>query len=418
MDVISLIFCFLAVPILVYIAVNLTVPDSAPLYGIYAVPGRWFSLKYHAVKLMLTLARRRAPHAGKRSVDPDEMRKGEEKLSQLDVYMGIGDDPYGHNSFYVNGSDQTGATRLIARVAIRPDGRRDVWFLLRLPGLGDLVLPRHPHCVVDGVLGQGFSGGGLDITVIEPLKKWRVVYKGTCRLGIRRDWEENDSRPDVNVHCVFTWSAVTSYYDFTTDIHPRLAAYNLAKEKWTGELLQKLKSMRQLHFEQFGTLEGVVRIGEEEERKLILTGVKDRSQGPRRWADMHSYVLNFIVLDNGICLHVGAFCFPGVASNLMSGFVMQPTGEVIPAVSVDLPLADLMEKTEDPPMRFALSMQPEVGEKLNMEVQIDDVMYFNMDSDWSVKIREGLSRFTVNGVQGRGVCEVLKRYHGGCPVPE
>ncbi len=41
---------------------------------------------------------------------------------------------------------------------------------------------------------------------------------------------------------------------------------------------------------------------------------------------------------------------------------------------------------------------------------IDDVMFFNMDSDWSVQIREGLSEFIVNGVHGRGVCEILKRF--------
>ncbi|XP_022079974.1 uncharacterized protein LOC110973438 [Acanthaster planci] len=368
MDVVVAALCVLAAPILAYVAANLASPDPLPLYGVYAIPGRWFWVKYHAMRLMLTLARRRTPHAGRRSVNPALMRQGEEKMSEIDIYPGIGDDPLGHNSFYVNGSDQTGATRLIARVAIRPDGRRDVWFLLRLPDLGDLVLPCHPHCVLTDVPGDGFSGGGLDCTVIEPLKKWKIVYNGPCR-----------------------WSALTSYYDFTTDVHPRLAAHNLAKEKWTGQLFQKLKAMKQIHIEQFGTLEGVVRVGERSERGVVLTGVKDRSEGPRRWADLRSYVLNFIVLD--------------------------PTGEIFPAVSVDLPLADLVEKTEDPPTTFALSMQPEVGEKLFVEVEIDDVMHFNMDTDWSVKIREGLSRFTVNGVKGTGVCEILKRYYGGCPVP-
>ena len=45
-----------------------------------------------------------------------------------------------------------------------------------------------------------------------------------------------------------------------------------------------------------------------------------------------------------------------------------------------------------------------------MEVTIDDVMFFNMDRDWSVQIREGLSEFNVNGVRGLGVCEILKRF--------
>ena len=44
--------------------------------------------------------------------------------------------------------------------------------------------------------------------------------------------------------------------------------------------------------------------------------------------------------------------------SLTTGFIIHPSGEVIPAIHVDLPLADLMEQTEDPPMKFAFSMQP------------------------------------------------------------
>ena len=43
--------------------------------------------------------------------------------------------------------------------------------------------------------------------------------------------------------------------------------------------------------------------------------------------------------------------------SLTSGFVIKANGSVIPAVSVDLPLVDLIEATEDPPMRFAFSIQ-------------------------------------------------------------
>ncbi|XP_033639938.1 uncharacterized protein LOC117300307 [Asterias rubens] len=416
MDYVWVLFWSLAVPVIAYITVNLATRDPAPMYGIYAVPGRWFSLKYYTMKVMLALVRRKRMQESE-GMDGDS-NPALRRVRELEVYCGIGDDPNGHNSFYVNGSDLTGATRLIARVAIRPDARRDVWFILRLPGRGDLVLPRHPHCTVSGVTGQGFNGAGLECSVIEPLSKWKIDFNGYCRGGIRKDWSEVDNRPLVHVKCSFTWTASTTFYDFATDVHPSLAAENIAKEKWSKQLFQNLKSMEQGHFEQFGTIEGVVQVDDGEEQGVVLTGVKDRSSGPRRWTDLHSYILNFIVLENGTCIQIGAFCFPGRVSNLTTGFIIHPSGEVIPAIHVDLPLADLMEQTEDPPMKFAFSMQPLVGDRLSVEVTIDDVMFFNMDRDWSVQIREGLSEFNVNGVRGLGVCEILKRYQGSCPVPE
>ena len=37
--------------------------------------------------------------------------------------------------------------------------------------------------------------------------------------------------------------------------------------------------MEQGHFEQFGTIEGVVQVDDGEEQGVVLTGVKDRSSG-------------------------------------------------------------------------------------------------------------------------------------------
>ena len=89
----------------------------------------------------------------------------------------------GENSLYINGSDQHGEARLVVRVAIKPDDQREVGFLLRLPDVGDLVLPGNPDCTVDNVRpGEGFSGAGLSCAPIEPLRIWRISYNGLCRF--------------------------------------------------------------------------------------------------------------------------------------------------------------------------------------------------------------------------------------------
>ena len=49
------------------------------------------------------------------------------------------------------------------------------------------------------------------------------------------------------------------------------------------------------------------------------------------------------------------------------------------------------------------------GLRMDIKVTTDDTMHFNMGSDWCVQIGEGMARFTVNGIDGWGVCQTLRR---------
>ena len=87
-----------------------------------------------------------------------------------------------YKSLYINGSDANGDNRLVVRFTIRQGDQRDVCLLLRVRGIGDLVLPWHPTCLVDNVWGgDGFTAAGLKCTVVEPLRIWRISYNGLCR---------------------------------------------------------------------------------------------------------------------------------------------------------------------------------------------------------------------------------------------
>ncbi|XP_022108100.1 uncharacterized protein LOC110988664 [Acanthaster planci] len=57
------------------------------------------------------------------------------------------------------------------------------------------------------------------------------------------------------------------------------------------------------------------------------------------------------------------------------------------------------------------------GKRLDVMVHIEDTMDFYMGSDWCVRLSEGLSRFSVNGEQGWGVCQTLTGFTGHRLVP-
>ncbi|XP_038068707.1 prodigiosin synthesizing transferase PigC-like [Patiria miniata] len=404
----------------IYFAVKLSAgsPGLPPRDASHTIPWPWYTFKFYLVRVLLMIRRRKLLHIRRRAEDYKAMLKDFRELATFDCSTDTDLTPHGNNSFYVNGSDQTGATRLVACVANRPEGRRDVWFLLRLPGLGDLVLPQHPHCVVDNIHGSGFSAAGLSFTVTDPLKIWRISFNGLCRMGKRNELDDEDRRPQVHLRCSFIWSTFTTYFNFSTDVSPCLLAESIAKETWTKEFLTKCCEVSTEHrLQQFGVLHGVVQVDDQTEREVLMRGVRDRSRGTIDFSDIHRGISISIVLEDGMCVYVGTSCKRGSPLSSTSGYVIRAIGGVIPVVSTDLSLADMMENAEDPPIGFSFSAQLETGKKLAVDVYIEDFVSFNIGSDWSVRQREGLSRFTVDGVQGRGVCQLTRRSDEDCPVP-
>lgn len=69
-------------------------------------------------------------------------------------------------------------------------------------------------------------------------------------------------------------------------------------------------SHHQTHFEQFGELEGAVKINGRE-YSLRGSGLRDHTIGAKRdWRDFHRYVFHFIRLSNGDFISIGIISAP------------------------------------------------------------------------------------------------------------
>lgn len=72
----------------------------------------------------------------------------------------------------------------------------------------------------------------------------------------------------------------------------------------------KIFSHHQTHFEQYGTLDGIVKINDKD-YKIRTSGLRDRTIGAKRdWNDFHRYVIHYIRLDNGNAITVGIISMP------------------------------------------------------------------------------------------------------------
>ena len=101
---------------------------------------------------------------------------------QIYIYLLFRSNIQNYKSLYINGSDVNGDHRVVVRLTSLPGNHQqsEVCFLLRVRGIGDLVLPGHPSCHFDIAEGDGFAAAGLKCTVVEPLRIWRKTMLLLC----------------------------------------------------------------------------------------------------------------------------------------------------------------------------------------------------------------------------------------------
>ncbi|XP_071784649.1 rifampicin phosphotransferase-like [Asterias amurensis] len=410
MEAISLVLWIILFPSVVCMIVFLfTRPQTAK--------GRWFYLRYLYMRWLVFLARRNSLTLGRRSRNCRLMMV---KAKEMMLLESSKLDSENYKSLYINGSDVNGDHRVVVRLTSLPGNHQqsEVCFLLRVRGIGDLVLPGHPSCHFDIAEGDGFAAAGLKCTVVEPLRIWRISYNGMCRVGVRDTSDEQvDERPLVHVRCTLLWSAFTSYFDFTTDVHPHLAAENLATNPSSkNDLIGRINSNSSHHYEQFGMIHGTVQVGGNEETTLLLRGVKTLSGGPGsdQWDEsIQCYVINYIVQEDGKCLHVGAY-YDGKSVSF-SGFMTNPNGFIHPVRSVYLPVCQLMGNYNELPKTFSFSVRFENDSTLEIQTKVDKRAYFNLGTDQSMRVCEAMSSYRVNGVQARGFCRTMFRSDNARP---
>lgn len=69
-------------------------------------------------------------------------------------------------------------------------------------------------------------------------------------------------------------------------------------------------SHHQTHFEQYGNVEGIVKI-DGNQYKISTSGLRDRTIGAKRdWSDFHRYAIHWFRLDNGNAITIGVVSMP------------------------------------------------------------------------------------------------------------
>ncbi|KAG6460643.1 hypothetical protein O3G_MSEX012119 [Manduca sexta] len=288
----------------------------------------------------------------------------------------------------------------------RPMGMCNGLFYIGLPGKGLLCSKKIPDTVLFGADIGEFGAEGIKIKPVEPMVKWNISYKGKM-------WYQNDPSKVVDVDFTGEWKATSRYFDFDSDLYPAAVVRSIAREKWSREYFEGLKTAHQSHYEQFGNLKCNFKI-ENESFEFTLPSFRDHSFGQRRdWSLMHRYAFHHIFLEDGTNMSVGVICQPFTASVFEAGWIALPNKEVYPIQWVDLKLYQHGEGGTAP-KDYAFTFGAG-DEEYAVQVLVEYESIHYVSDEWEARMVERFCKFTVNNTPGRGVSEFHYRHTDGRP---
>lgn len=383
--------------------------DRKPIFGIYAVPGKWYYLKYvvfgalyyyrkYSSKNSAAGNDGRAGQGVKAIADPADMERAQPLSDHAKAFDAI---------FFISSKSENGkGVYIISGCERRPMGMCNGLFYIGLPGKGLLCSKKIPDTVLFGAEIGEFGAEGIKMTPVEPMKKWNISYKGQM-------WYQNDPSKFVDVDFTGEWTATTKYFDFDTDLYPATVIRSIAKEKWSREYFELLKTAHQSHYEQFGNLKCKFKIGEES-FEYTLPSFRDHSFGHKRdWTLMYRYAFHHIFLEDGTSISVGVICQPTTASVFEAGWIALPNKESYPVKWVDLKLYQHGEGGQAPK---DYAFQFKAGdEEYTVQVLVEYESIHYVSDEWDARMVERFCKFTVNNIPGRGVSEFHYRHTDGRP---
>ncbi|CAH2039289.1 unnamed protein product, partial [Iphiclides podalirius] len=429
-------FFIVTVLLILLILYAVKTKEPEPIFGIYCLPGKWYYLKYALFACLYYFQKYskrnkavgtdgRAGQGVKAIADPAAMDRAQllsdhSKAFDAIFFISAASDENNKGLYVISGCER------------RPMGMCNGLFYIGLPGKGLLCSKKIPDTVLFGAQIGEFAAEGIKMEPLEPMKRWAVSYKGKM-------WYQNEPGKLVDVEFSGEWTATSKYFDYDTDLHPAAVIRSIAREKWSRQYFEGLRTAHQSHYEQFGVMKCRFRI-EEESYELTLPSFRDHSFGHKRdWSLMHRYAFHHIFLEDGTSISVGVICQPLTATTMEMGVVGLPNGEVLPVKWVDLKLYQHGEggdaprdyafrfqgrgqnlhnsvplnATTSPTTRSLVIAAITVNDHRQVLVEYESVHY--VSSEWEARMVERFCAYRVDGVRGRGVSEFHYRHSGGRP---
>ncbi|XP_018577776.2 uncharacterized protein LOC108916064 [Anoplophora glabripennis] len=372
--------------VLIILVIRILDKNPAPILGIYQRPNGLYWVKVCFMYSVLSLRK---------------LLKKDDKSKYLDIEkpQKLSHHEKAIDAIYLNGANKQG-DYLVVGTARRKNLLVDGFLYLKIndSNLGVLESPKLPGTALYKTdYSEEYSAEGIEITPVEPMRKWRLTFRGKMK--------ENGDRNKVHdVSIDGIWSSDLPYFNFDNDMDPLCMAKSMAYEKFSRTYFNVLNANHQTHYEQFGILQASVKI-DNKNYDIQLETVRDHSFGVHReWRQFKRYGLHFFSTQKGDRFSLGQICLPINFSRLTVGYIYLAKDKKIYSVQdCDLELYQ-HGHFGTPPRDYAFSFTAG-NKKYVVKVNVIDSPYFYISKDWEAKIFESLCEFEVNGVKGWGAAE-------------
>ncbi len=304
-----------------------------------------------------------------------------------------GDDQ--NNSHYFSIHDLKSKQSLYIRLGMRGGNYpNEVWFVYRSPS-GEVFMNEKDH------IPKGETPPAR-VECLEGGKRMAFSYRGMLKKGIlgNQGYTADHASPDIPAELNAEFNALTGSFEFSRHMSTEPVARALSREKFTPEFRAALSENHQVHYEQSGTVTGTLKLGNETINLNSLPAFRDHSYGKRDWNYFDRYVWLVGLLENGDFIHNSLIRYPAV-TELQAGFFTSQ-GKTV-CVKKCTPM-DELPVTGGVPNQFSYSVIYEDGKKREVSCTLEFTVPF-VFGNGTYFVHEGVSRFTVNGIQGRGITE-------------
>jgi hypothetical protein len=201
----------------------------------------------------------------------ERKKSGKMSLKQLEAFHKPDLHKFWNESYYFNGSESGTNNRFISRISRHGLNAKEMYIVLALDlnGYGVLTLEQD-HVSLSGetsnaemppsndhYIFENPSGLNLSYTCVDPMKKWRIEYKGMLLEGYNNphgdDKTNSTGKRYVEIDLMYTNNSDVFWY--MRDENQMTLAKNLSEEPWGYRFFKYCleRSHNHCHIEAFGT---------------------------------------------------------------------------------------------------------------------------------------------------------------------
>lgn len=291
------------------------------------------------------------------------------------------DSPLINNSYYFSAHENNFS--IFCRLGIRSN-EVETWLV---------ILINEDRYELKQELFSSIESSPLKVYLDDKKNEWNISFNGTL---------VKNNKEEVKVGFISTFHQESKYLDFSKDMPSIRMAKAIAQEKWSKEFFSNLENISsQTHYEQVGTLAGLVNIEGKDHYFAKVPCVRDHSFGKRDWDYMNNHLWLMAVSSELKQFNYSLVSYPVVTALEVGNFFDKEKMRYMKRAKFDL---DILKKGKNL-SSIKLKVYLDNHTSLDVVAKVLDTTVYHFKNNKYTLI-ENVASYEINGEKYKGILEV------------